>query len=167
VDVRTDLFSFGSVLYEMATGRAPFLGATAGETIARILHSEPEAMGQFNPEVPAELERITRKCLEKKRQERYQTAKELMVELQGLKRAAESGQAGVTAGLALSKRVWPGVPLRKRRMVATAGAAVILVLAVLIAANVGGLRDRLRGPVGPPRIESLAVLPLENLMGDP
>jgi TolB-like protein/predicted Ser/Thr protein kinase len=167
VDVRTDLFSFGSVLYEMATGRAPFLGATPGETIARILHSEPEAMGQFNPEVPAELERITRKCLEKKRQERYQTAKELRVELQGLKRAAESGQAGVTAGFALSKRVWPGVPLRKRRMVATAGAAVILVLAVLIAANVGGLRDRLRGPVGPPRIESLAVLPLENLMGDP
>ena len=167
VDVRTDLFSFGSVLYEMATGRAPFLGATPGETIAHILHSEPEAMGQFNREVPPELERITQKCLEKKRQDRYQTAKELRVELQGLERATESGQAEVTAGPALPKRVRPGAPLRKRRMVATAGAAVILVLAGLIAANVGGLRDRLGGPVGPPRIQSLAVLPLENLMGDP
>jgi TolB-like protein/Flp pilus assembly protein TadD/predicted Ser/Thr protein kinase len=167
VDARTDLFSFGSVLYEMAAGRAPFLGSTLGETIAHILQSEPEAMGGFNAEVPAELERITRKCLEKKRQERYQTAKELRVELQGLKRATESGQAGVTAGLAMPKRGRRGVPLGKRGMVATVGAAVILVAAVLIARNVGGLRDRLLGPVGPPRIESLAVLPLENLMGDP
>ena len=167
VDARTDLFSFGSVLYEMATGRAPFLGSTLGETIAHILHSEPEAMGRFNSEVPAELERITRKCLEKKRQERYQSAKELRVDLQGLKRATESVQAGVTAGLALPKRGRPAVPLRKRRIVAIVGAAVMLVAAVLIARNVGGLRDRLLGPVGPPRIESLAVLPLENLMGDP
>ena len=167
VDARTDLFSFGSVLYEMATGRVPFAGSTLGETIAHILHSEPEAMGRFNSEVPAELERITRKCLEKKRQERYQSAKELRVDLQGLKRATESVQAGVTAGLALPKRGRPAVPLRKRRIVAIVGAAVMLVAAVLIARNVGGLRDRLLGPVGPPRIESLAVLPLENLMGDP
>jgi TolB-like protein/Tfp pilus assembly protein PilF/predicted Ser/Thr protein kinase len=167
VDARSDLFSFGSVLYEMATGRAPFLGSTLGEIIGHILHSEPEAMGRFNSEVPAELGRITRKCLEKKRPERYQSARELRVELQGLKRETESARAGATAGPALPKRGQPGAPLRKRRMVAIAGVAVILVAAVLIARNVGGLRDRLRGPVGPPRIESLAVLPLENLMGDP
>jgi TolB-like protein/Flp pilus assembly protein TadD/predicted Ser/Thr protein kinase len=167
VDARSDLFSFGSVLYEMATGRAPFLGSTLGEIIGHILHSEPEAMMRFNSEVPAGLERITRKCLEKKLPERYQSAKELRVDLQGLKRETESARAGATAGLALPKRARPGVPLRKRRMVAIAGAAVILVAAVLIARNVGGLRDRLRGPVGPPRIESLAVLPLENLSGDP
>ena len=165
VDARTDLFSFGSALYEMATGRVPFAGSTLGETLAHILHSEPEAMGHFNSEVPAELERITGKCLEKKRQERYQTAKELRIDLQRLRRGTESGRVG--AGLALPKRGRPGVPLRTRGMVATVGAAVILVAAVLIARNVGGLRDRLLGPVGPPRIESLAVLPLENLMGDP
>src|SRR5208337_2244371 len=133
VDARTDLFSFGSVLYEMATGRAPFSRSTLGETIAHILQSEPEAMGRTNCEVPAELERITRKCLKKKRQERYQTAKELRIDLQGLKRATESGQVGVTAGLALPKRGRPGVPLRQRLFAAIAGAAVILVAAVLIA----------------------------------
>jgi TolB-like protein/Tfp pilus assembly protein PilF/predicted Ser/Thr protein kinase len=165
VDARTDLFSFGSVLFEMATGRVPFGGSTLGETLAHILHSQPEAMGRYNSEVSAELERITRKCLEKKREERYQSAKELRVDLQGLKRGTESGRVG--AGLALPRRGRPGVPLPKRSFAAIAGAAVILVAAVLIARNVGGLRDRLLGPVGPPRIESLAVLPLENLSGDP
>jgi TolB-like protein/Tfp pilus assembly protein PilF len=167
VDARTDLFSFGSVLFEMATGRVPFAGSTLGETIAHILHSQPEAMARLNSEVPAELERITLKCLEKKPQERYQSAKELRVDLQRLKREADSVQEGLTAGLAMPKRGRPGLLLRKRGMVATVGAAVILVAAVFIARNVGGLRDRLLGPVGPPRIESLAVLPLENLMGDP
>ncbi len=162
VDGRTDLFSFGSVLFEMATGRAPFLGSTLAETLAHILQSEPEAMGRFNSEVPAELERITRKCLEKKREARYQTAKELRVELQGLKRATESGQAGLGAGLALPKGAQAGVPLRKRLIAAIAGATIILVLAVLIAQKVHKL-----GPVGPPRIESLAVLPIKNFSGDP
>jgi len=124
-------------------------------------------MARLNSEVPAELERITLKCLEKKPQERYQSAKELRVDLQRLKREADSVQEGLTAGLAMPKRGRPGLLLRKRGMVATVGAAVILVAAVFIARNVGGLRDRLLGPVGPPRIESLAVLPLENLMGDP
>jgi TolB-like protein len=159
----------------MATGRAPFLGSSLGEMIAHILHSEPEAMGHFNPEVPAELERITRKCLEKKPQERYQTAKELRVELQGLKRDTESGRVGAglvptpEAGAVVPTQAGrpQGVPLRKRLFGAIAGATIILVAAVLLARNVGGLRDRLLGPVGPPRIESLAVLPLENLMGDP
>ena len=85
LDARTDLFSFGSVLYEMATGRVPFAGSTLGETIAHILHSAPEAMGRLNSEVPAELERITRKCLEKKRQERYQSASELKADLKRLR----------------------------------------------------------------------------------
>jgi TolB-like protein/thioredoxin-like negative regulator of GroEL len=122
-------------------------------------------MGRFNSEVPAELERITLKCLEKKPEERYQSAKELRVDLQGLKRGTESGRVG--AGLALPKRGRPGVPLPKRSFAAIAGAAVILVAVVLIARNVGGLRDRLLPKAVAPRIESLAVLPLENLMGDP
>jgi len=175
VDARTDLFSFGSVLFEMATGRVPFPGSTLGETIAHILHSQPEAMGRFNSEVPAELERITLKCLEKKPEERYQSAKELRVDLQRLKRDTESGRVGAglvpaaEAGAVVRTRAGRprGAPLRKRWIVAIVGAAAMVVAAVLIARNVGGLRDRLLGPVGPPRIESLAVLPLENLMGDP
>jgi len=177
VDARSDLFSFGSVLYEMATGRVPFAGSTLGETIAHILHSEPEAMGRFNSEVPAELERITRRCLEKKRQERYQSAKELRVDLQRLKRGKESGRVGAgspwrlpTAEAGAGEPTWAwhpqGVRLRKRRA-ALALTGVVLMAAVAVGLNVGGLRDRLRGPVGPPRIESLAVLPLANLSGDP
>jgi TolB-like protein/predicted Ser/Thr protein kinase len=168
VDARTDLFSFGSVLYEMATGRAPFLGSTLAETIAHILQSEPEAMGRFNSEVPAELERITLKCLEKKRQERYQTAKELRVDLQGLKHATESGQAGATAGRAVAKKGRLGVSRRKRLFAAIAGATIILVAAVLIALNVAGLRGRLL-PLRPTPAHAikLAVLPFANLTGDP
>ena len=90
-DARSDLFSFGIVLYEMATGRRPFAGATATEVVDRILHGQPEAVARFNYEVPGELERIIRKCLEKERERRYQTAKDLLVDLRNLKRDVESG----------------------------------------------------------------------------
>ena len=65
----------------MATGRLPFAGATAQETLARILQSQPDAMARLNYEVPEELERIVRKCLEKDRERRYQSARELLVDL--------------------------------------------------------------------------------------
>lgn len=85
-DARSDLFSLGVVLYEMTTGRLPFSGTNANETLMQILRAQPEAMARFNYEIPPELERIVRKCLEKDRERRYQSARELSIDLRNLAR---------------------------------------------------------------------------------
>src|SRR5262245_50443555 len=107
VDHRSDLFSLGVMLYEMATGRLPFYGANTSETLDRILHSQPDAMARFNYDAPAELERIVRKCLEKERERRYQSAGELLVDLKNLKRDSDSKAAlkEVSAGQAVDSPV--------------------------------------------------------------
>ena len=84
VDARTDVFSFGVVLYEMVTGRAPFEGETASDVMAAILMKEPELITVYNPEAPAELQRILGKALHKERDERYQTMKDVLLDLREL-----------------------------------------------------------------------------------
>jgi two-component system, LytTR family, response regulator len=97
-DERSDLFSLGVVLYEMVTGRLPYSGVNATELLMQILHAQPEAMARFNYETPPELDRIVRKCLEKDRDHRYQSARDLLVDLQNLQRSYEpAGAAGKTA----------------------------------------------------------------------
>ena len=97
-DARSDLFSLGVVLYEMVTGRLPYSGANATETLMQILHAQPEAMARFNYETSPELERIVRKCLEKDRDRRYQSARDLLVDLKSLERTYDpAGSSGKTA----------------------------------------------------------------------
>ena len=91
VDQRTDLFSLGVVMYRMATGRLPFAGGNASETLARILNAQPEALGRLNYELPPEFERVVKKCLEKDRDRRYQSARELLVDLRNLERSVSGG----------------------------------------------------------------------------
>src|SRR5213079_2667180 len=91
LDARSDIFSFGVVLYEMATGKKPFTGTNVVTTLHAVLNQKPPSPRAVNPTVPAELETIIGKAMEKDREKRYQNAAEMKTDLQRLKKETESG----------------------------------------------------------------------------
>ena len=144
LDERSDIFSFGVVLYEMATGAQPFRGDSATDIVVGLLTRAPEAPAQLNPAVPAELERIISKALEKDLNLRYQGAAEIRADLQRLKRDTESGRWAQTGAevprVAPASIVAPSVPalpgeqvirhVKRRYVWMAASAAVALALAI-------------------------------------
>jgi serine/threonine-protein kinase len=161
LDERTDLFSLGLVLYEMATGKQAFSGNTSGVIFEAILNRAPIPPARLNPAISPQLEHIINKALEKDRALRYRTAGDLAADLQRLKRDSDSARAfHVTSGVS-------ELPAPKRALIHLAWAGPLVLALLLLALNVGGLRDRIFSRSAPGRIDSIAVLPFANVGNDP
>jgi serine/threonine protein kinase/tetratricopeptide (TPR) repeat protein len=151
LDARTDLFSFGIVLYQMATGRLPFQGPSSGVITEAILNRDPVAPMRVNPDVPSSLQEVIRRALEKDRNLRYQHAAEMRAELKLLKRDSESGLRFAAVGTRSVPTLTTGSSSAgKRRFETSAGR------------NVVPRQQRV-----PKVIDSLAVLPFGNAGSDP
>jgi serine/threonine protein kinase len=151
LDARSDLFSFGAVLYEIATGTLPFRGETSGLIFKAILDGRPTSAVRLNPDLPAELESIINKAVEKDRDVRYQHASDIKADLKRLKR-----------NIASSESTSVGTPmLRWSRRTMLISAVALVFVAALVVAVVFYLSSART------RINSVAVLPFANASGDP
>jgi serine/threonine protein kinase/Tfp pilus assembly protein PilF len=142
LDARTDLFSFGAVLYQMATGTLPFRGDTSGVVFHAILELPPLPPVRLNPDVPAKLEEIINKALEKDRKLRYQNAADIRTDLQRLKRDTDTAGAAVASSGGIRVPRGSKLPI----LVTVSVAALVGLAGLLFWLNVGGLRTRLLGP---------------------
>jgi len=154
LDARTDLFSFGMLLYEMATGLLPFKGETAGAIFDAILHRSPAQPVRLNPEVPAELEQIITKALEKDREVRYQHASEMKADLIRTRRDSGSGRA-VTGSTVVATR-WS---VSRYKRIAWVGG---LIVAGVIATTLWHEKNRAVSPANAATPTAIAVLPFQN-----
>jgi len=161
LDARTDLFSFGVMLYEMATGFLPFKGDSSGAIFDAILHRIPVQTMRLNHEVPPELEHIVARALEKDRNLRYQHASDMRAELQRLKRKTDSSSSIVSVAEEVP------VPTVRHRWPYLALAGSVAAVLLLFGLDVGGIRNRMFHFSTAPRIESIAVLPFVNVSNDP
>jgi serine/threonine protein kinase/Tfp pilus assembly protein PilF len=151
LDARTDLFSFGAVLYEMCTGMLPFRGDTSGLIFESILNSTPASAVRLNPDTPSKLEETISKCLEKDRNLRYQHASEIRADLQRLKRDTESRKAASitsTAESSLNKSSW----LSKTGIIVTVFSVFALPAALLLYRSLHSKQEL--------AIDSIAVMPI-------
>src|SRR5436305_3956529 len=158
LDARTDLFSLGAVLYEMASGRLAFTGSTTAVVFEAILNRAPLPVTRLNPDLLSDLGWIIAKLLEKDRRLRYQSAAELRADLRRVKRDTESAGVPASSPEKASKKRWTTATL------GVAGAACLLLLVAVLVPH--SWRDRLLGGTGP-RIHSVAVLPFVNAGADP
>ncbi|MGA7506162.1 MAG: serine/threonine-protein kinase, partial [Candidatus Sulfotelmatobacter sp.] len=140
LDARSDLFSFGAVLYEMATGKMPFEGASSGEICGAILYQKPRPPSQLNPQLPAQVQAIIDKALEKDLNLRYQHASDIRTDLQRLKRDTESGHSSAASPGTLAVAEVPAMRDAKLWKMAV---PVLLIIALVAS---GGLYYRLHQP---------------------
>jgi tetratricopeptide (TPR) repeat protein len=161
VDARSDIFSFGAVLYEMVTGRRAFRGDTRLSILSAILKDEPEPASSVRKEIPHELERIIAQCLRKDRERRFQHMDDVRVALEQLKEDSDKG----TPVSVLPK----GRPRPSTGVLLGAGVILALLAVLLLALNAGGVRDRLLASKPAPTLnpKRVAVAVFENRTGDP
>ncbi|MBI4166224.1 MAG: protein kinase [Acidobacteria bacterium] len=173
LDARSDLFSLGSVLYEMVTGSHPFPGSTPGLMYEAILNRIPAAVTKVNPAVSPELERIIHKLLEKDRELRYQSSRELLADLRRLRRDTDSGRRDSQKTPAFRPAALAGIP--KSRLIAAGAVSLAFVIVTAVLWHfVGPIRqpgspERASSPppAAQPKIPAVAVLPFRDLSGRP